>query len=132
MESLNDNLFFWTLYLLSGFVGFWCWGKMVFWVKTRGLFYHLYSAVGAVLIFTPAPVAGDLPMQLAPGVIVLVFNVISHGVAGFDGYISLFSASFSLALFTVMIAVLAGLAPSKAVSSQSEKRKEPVMADSLR
>lgn len=132
MESLNDNLFFWGLYLLAGLVGYWCWGKMAFWVKNRGFFYHLYSALGAVLIFTPAPVAGDLTMQLAPGVIVLVFNVISHGVAGFDDYILLFSASSVLALSTVFISVLAGLAPPGTVSSSPSKRKEPAMADSLR
>lgn len=109
MEGLNDYLFFWGLYLLAGLIGFWCWGRMAFWVKDKGLFYHLYSAVGAILIFTPVPVAGDLPIQLAPGFIVVVFNVISLGMAGLNDYVMVFASSTIIAFTVSLLGVVFGI-----------------------
>ena len=136
MESLNDYLFFWGLYFLAGLAGFWCWGKMAFWVKTKGLFYHLYSALGAILIFTPAPVAGDLSIQLAPGFIVLMFHIISQGIAGFNDYLLLFSASAVIAFSVTLVGIFAGLAPSdegdENAKNTRKERTEPVVGNPFR
>lgn len=137
MESLSDYLLYWGLYFLAGLAGLWCWGRMAFWVKQRGLFYHLYSAIGAILIFTPVPVAGDMPIQLAPGVIVLLFSVISDGLGAVNHYALVYGASATLAFSVVFVGVLAGLTPddngdkkrekARANLSRSAKRTDPII-----
>jgi len=112
MESLNGYLTFWGLYLAFGFLGYWCWVKMAFWVESRGLFYHLYSAVGAVVIFTPVPVAVDSAFY-SPGAVVIGFAAISGSFSDV-GYLALwYGVASALAFGITLIMAIAGLLPVK-------------------
>jgi hypothetical protein len=118
MESLTDYYAFWAVYILAGLLGFWCWGKMAFWVKARGIGYHIYSAIGAIIIFTPVPVPDADTEVLSPGFIAAPFALISEGVAGLELFIPWFAVSAGIALSVTFVALLAGLAP------KSDKQKE--------
>ena len=111
MESLTDYYAFWAVYILAGLLGFWCWGKMAFWVKERGAAYHIYSAVGAVIIFTPVPVPDASIEVLSPGFIAVPFALISDGLAGLEQFVPWFSVAAGIALIVTLAGLIAGLAP---------------------
>ena len=111
MESLTDYYAFWAIYILAGLLAFWCWGKMAFWVKQRGVAYHIYSAVGAIIIFTPVPVPDASVEVLSPGFIAVPFALISDGLAGINQFIPWFSAAAGIALIVTLVGLIAGLAP---------------------
>ena len=89
-----------------------------------------------ILIFTPAPVAGDLSIQLAPGFIVLMFHIISQGITGFNDYLLLFSASAVIAFSVTLMGIFAGLAPSdegdENAKNTRKERTEPVVGNPFR
>ena len=127
MESVSDYYLFWGIYLIAALVGFWCWGKMAFWVSQQGVLYHLYSALGAVLIFTPVAVP-EASGALAPGFIAVAFSLISLGVgAGLSSlaeFAPWYGAASVLALVATAIGFIAGLTPTLAEeNSQSTSRQ---------
>ena len=135
MESLSTYMSFWLIYLASGLLGYWCWGRMFSWMKRRGLAYHLVSAAGAVLIFTPVPVAPESPAFLAPGFVVVGFGLLSGELASM-GYLGLwFGASAVMAFGITFIMSLAGLlpvgdwSPASANATEPAPRKAPVRRD---
>jgi len=118
MESVSDYYLFWGIYLVAAVAGFWCWGRMAFWVSQRGIFYHLYSALGAVLIFTPVAVP-DASGALAPGFIAVAFTLISQGMGSGVSALAEFALWYGvasiIALVVTTIGLVAGLTPAVAV-----------------
>ena len=124
MESLSEYTNVWALYLAAGLIGLWCWGRMAFWVKSYGLGYHLFSALGAVLIFTPVPVDMASSEYLAPGFLAAVVAFISHDQSLLSYYGIWYLITLVIALVTVMAFTAAGQLPSqKAGHRPSAARK---------
>jgi signal transduction histidine kinase len=73
MESLMfDVIMQWLLYAVSALVCFWAWDKMFFWLTQKDL-KAIVRILGAVLLFTPAPLDLDSP-HYAPAFIVILFR----------------------------------------------------------
>ena len=125
MEGIIEYKIFWAIYLTAGLVGLWCWGKIAFWVKTPGLFYHIFSAMGAILIFTPVPISIYMGQQLAPGFVVVAFTLISEGQTGIQYTYLWYGISTVLAFATVFIAFFAGWMPSQSVTKKKNTKAKP-------
>ena len=78
MEGLIfDPRIQWLAYLVSAWACFWAWNKMFFWIKQKDI-KAIFRILGAVLLFTPAPLdvahielaAGNY----APAFIVIIFR----------------------------------------------------------
>ncbi len=111
MESIMEYTNVWAVYLAAGLIGLWCWGRMAFWVKHYGVIYHLYSALGAVLIFTPVPVTMDSAAYLAPGFLAVAVALLSHDQTLLNYYGIWYLITLVLALITVAGCSAAGLMP---------------------
>jgi hypothetical protein len=73
MESLMFNEWAqWLVYGISALICFWAWEKMFFWIKQKDL-KAIVRILGAVLLFTPAPIAVD-STHYAPAFIVIIFR----------------------------------------------------------
>ena len=73
MESLMFNEWSqWLVYGISALICFWAWEKMFFWIKQKDL-KAIVRILGAVLLFTPAPIAVD-SAHYAPAFIVIIFR----------------------------------------------------------
>ena len=83
MESLMfTGLTQWVVYGLSALACFWAWDKMFFWIKQKDV-KAFVRILGAVLLFTPAPLdpmqavsglfTGDVS-NYAPAFIVIIFR----------------------------------------------------------
>jgi hypothetical protein len=73
MESLMfDNMIQWLAYGASALACFWAWEKMFFWVVQKDL-KAIVRILGAVLLFTPAPLAVE-SSNYAPAFIVILFR----------------------------------------------------------
>ncbi len=116
MESLNEYTNVLAVYLAAGLIGLWCWGRMAFWVKNYGLAYHLFSALGAVLIFTPVPVEMASSDYLAPGFLAVAVAFISQDQGLLSYYGVWYLITFVIALVTVMAFTAAGQLPSQKLS----------------
>jgi hypothetical protein len=78
MESLMfDPRAQWVVYSISALLCFWAWNKMFFWIKHKDL-KSIFSILGAVLLFTPAPfdiTQTDLEAgNYAPAFVVILFR----------------------------------------------------------
>ena len=67
----------WRLYFVSALVCLWAWDKMFFWIKQKDV-KTLFRILGAVLLFTPAPIV-PAPVELAfdnfaPAFVVIIFR----------------------------------------------------------
>lgn len=82
MESLMfTGLFQWALYGISALACFWAWDKMFFWIQQKDM-KALVRILGAVLLFTPAPLD---PLQAESGI--------------FTGEVSNYAPAFIVILF---------------------------------
>ena len=73
MESLMfDGVMQWLAYAVSALACFWAWEKLFFWVEQKD-FKAIVRILGAVLLFTPAPLAVD-STNYAPAFIVILFR----------------------------------------------------------
>jgi signal transduction histidine kinase len=73
MESLMfDYITQWLLYAACALACFWAWEKMFFWVVQKDL-KAIVRILGAVLLFTPAPLAVE-SSNYAPAFIVILFR----------------------------------------------------------
>lgn len=79
MEGIIQFLPFWAVYLVCALVGYWCWNRMFFWLDADSDVRRFLRMIGAVLLFTPAPIAQD-SNYFAPVLVVLPFTAISEGV----------------------------------------------------
>jgi len=73
MESLMfDNFIQWLAYAASALACFWAWEKMFFWVVQKDM-KAIIRILGAVLLFTPAPLSIE-SSDYAPAFIVILFR----------------------------------------------------------
>ncbi|MDF1764214.1 MAG: hypothetical protein P1U57_12470 [Oleibacter sp.] len=126
MESLVNYPLMWTAYFLAGIVAFWCWGQMAVKSVNKGLRYHIYSAVGAVIIFTPVPFSSAMPHILAPGFIAFPFTLLSGDVAMVGTQVGWYLLAAFLALIPIATATYLGrFNRSIKHSTQADKAKQP-------
>jgi len=123
MESVADYYLYWAVYLLAAVAGFWCWGRIPFWVRNRGVAYHIYSAVGAVIIFTPLPVVSGAGQTLSPGFVALPFTLISEGIDGVTPFAVWYLTAAGLAAFATLVGFVAGLAPEHNEDGRNAQEK---------
>jgi hypothetical protein len=82
MESLMFNgLAQWAVYAISALICYWAWDKMFFWIAQKDL-KAFVRILGAVLLFTPAPLD---PIQAEMGL--------------FNGEVSNYAPAFLVILF---------------------------------
>jgi signal transduction histidine kinase len=73
MESLMfDGLMQWLAYIASALICFWAWEKMFFWLVQKDI-KAIVRILGAVLLFTPAPLTVE-SLNFAPAFIVILFR----------------------------------------------------------
>jgi hypothetical protein len=73
MESLMfDNIIQWLVYTVSALACFWAWEKMFFWVVQKDM-KAIIRILGAVLLFTPAPLTAE-SSDYAPAFIIILFR----------------------------------------------------------
>lgn len=73
MESLMfDVLTQWLVYAVAALACFWAWDKMFFWIQQKDM-KAIVRILGAVLLFTPAPLEVD-GGDFAPAFIVILFR----------------------------------------------------------
>jgi hypothetical protein len=123
MESVASYYTYWAVYMAAALIGYWCWGRMAFWVAERGVVYHLYSAVGAVLIFTPLPVTGQ-EQTLAPGFVAIAFTFISEGFSGVYEFAVWYLASTVLAGIALIVGLIL-IKPEAKAKASVVKREQP-------
>ncbi len=68
----------WLVYAVAALACFWAWDKMFFWISQKDL-KAIIRILGAVLLFTPAPLEGDMALEgglagYAPAFIVIIFR----------------------------------------------------------
>jgi hypothetical protein len=73
MESLMfDGFTQWLAYVVSALICFWAWEKMFFWLSHKDI-KAMVRILGAVLLFTPAPLTVE-SSNFAPAFIVILFR----------------------------------------------------------
>jgi len=76
MDGIVEFLGFWMLYLAFAALGFWCWRRLFFWLKPGTDIRRFCHMLGAVLLFTPAPIeAGSV--YFAPAMVVFPFTLLT-------------------------------------------------------
>ncbi|MCT7359820.1 hypothetical protein [Thalassolituus pacificus] len=100
MEGIIQFLPFWAAYLVSALVGYWCWNRMFFWLAQDSDVRRFLRMIGAVLLFTPAPIAQD-SNYFAPVLVVLPFTAINEGINA-----ALYAVSWLLAALCLGVLVL--------------------------
>ena len=80
MEGLIAYAPFWLGYLTFAAAGYWCWEQMFFWLRRDGDMRRFLHMLGAVLLFTPAPIAEN-SAYFAPAFVVLPFVAMSESMA---------------------------------------------------
>jgi len=79
MEGLIAYSPFWLAYAVFAAIGYWCWEGLFFWLSRDSDIRRFLHMLGAVLIFTPAPVAAGSP-YFAPAFIVLPFTALTSSM----------------------------------------------------
>lgn len=67
-----DNIVQWLVYAAAALACFWAWDKMFFWLVQKDL-KAIVRILGAVLLFTPAPLTVE-SSNFAPAFIVILFR----------------------------------------------------------
>lgn len=74
-----DGFTQWLLYGVSALACFWAWDKMFFWIQQKDM-KAMIRILGAVLLFTPAPLDMDSlnvgPANYAPAFIIILFRTL--------------------------------------------------------
>lgn len=94
MESLMfDGLTQWLVYALSALACFWAWDRMFFWIRQKDA-KAFVRILGAVLLFTPAPMDADATNH-APAFIVILFRTfLENNAPIFDALIYMLGGLF--------------------------------------
>lgn len=79
MEGIAEFSGFWLLYLVFACVGFWCWNRLFFWLKPGSDLRRFFHMLGAVLVFTPAPIAAE-SVYFAPAMVVFPFTLLTSSL----------------------------------------------------
>lgn len=80
MEGLISYFPFWAGYCLAAFAGLWCWDNLFFWLPRHSDLRRFFHMLGAVLLFTPAPIAQDSG-YFAPAFVVIPFTTLGSSFA---------------------------------------------------
>lgn len=84
----------WIVYVISALACFWAWEKMFFWVVQKDL-KAIVRILGAVLLFTPTPLAVDTS-DYAPAFIVIIFRMfLENNAPIFDAVIYMLAGLFA-------------------------------------
>lgn len=78
MEGIIEYLGFWLAYLIFALVAYWCWSQMFFWLRKGSDIRQLMNLLGAVLIFSPAPIEQG-SSYFAPAFVIVPFVAIGEG-----------------------------------------------------
>ena len=76
MEGLIEYWPFWAVYFIFALSGYWCWQQMFFWLPRGSEWRRFLRVPGAVILFTPAPVAAG-SSYFAPAVFVVLLDLMS-------------------------------------------------------
>lgn len=76
MEGLIQYWPYWAMYLVFAVIGLWCWKQLFFWLLPDSEWRSFWTIPGAVLLFTPAPLALD-SSYFAPAVFVVILDALS-------------------------------------------------------
>ncbi|MFC3679844.1 hypothetical protein [Bacterioplanoides pacificum] len=101
MEGISQYAIFWLMYLVCAAVGYWCWQRLFFWMKPGSDVRRFFYMLGAVLLFTPAPIEPD-SMYFAPAMIVYPFTLLTTTAEA-----AMYAANWFLAGLVVGAIVLA-------------------------
>ncbi|WP_430462592.1 hypothetical protein ACQUQU_07345 [Thalassolituus sp. LLYu03] len=80
MEGLMEYLPAWAGYLVFALIGYRCWRYLFFWLREDSDVRRFFHTLGAVLLFTPAPVAAGSSF-FAPAFVVFPFTLLGSGLA---------------------------------------------------
>lgn len=97
-----DGLTQWLVYAVSALACFWAWDKMFFWVRQKDI-KALVRILGAVLLFTPAPMDVEASSH-APAFIVILFRTfLENNASIYDALIYMLTGLFAgLILMSVL------------------------------
>lgn len=95
MESLMfDDILQWLVYAVSALACFWAWDKMFFWIEQKD-FKAIVRILGAVLLFTPAPLVVE-SSNYAPAFIIIIFRLfLENGAPILDAVIYMLAGLFA-------------------------------------
>jgi len=79
MDGLFQFAGFWLLYLAFATLAFWCWRRMFFWLERGSDVRRFFHMIGAVLLYTPAPITPESEF-FAPVFVVLPFTALTSSV----------------------------------------------------
>ena len=80
MQGISEFLTFWLLYLGFATLAFWCWRRMFFWLEADSELRRFFHMLGAVLLYTPAPIEAGSE-YFAPAFVVFPFTALTTGLA---------------------------------------------------
>lgn len=123
MQGMLNYSDAWLIYIAAGLMGWWCWYRLFFWLKPVPFLLHLALAVGAVLLFTPAPISVQ-STQYAPASIITAFAILakdyqSIGYVYFYWILSGFVVTVLLMLVYLLLYVFKKKAPKEAGEQES-------------
>lgn len=79
MEGIVEFSGFWLLYLVFACLGLWCWRCLFFWLKPDSDLRRFFHMLGAVLVFTPAPISAG-SVYFAPAMVVFPFTLLTSSL----------------------------------------------------
>lgn len=103
MESLLSYSDAWLIYAIASLMGWWCWCGLFFWLSFFPFARHLFMALGAVLVFTPAPISAGSTLY-APAFVVTSFSFLSEGLSAIS-YTYFYWISSSLIVISALILI---------------------------
>lgn len=102
MESMIAYWPFWALYFAFALAGWWCWNQLFFFLAKTPALQRLIIILGAVMLFTPAPVP-HLNDHLAPAVFVVILRAMSGENLLHEMVITWFSLGVAAGLLVFLI-----------------------------
>ncbi|MAS24988.1 MAG: hypothetical protein CMI08_07730 [Oceanospirillaceae bacterium] len=101
MEGIIALAPFWLIYAVFAAVGYWCWQGLFFWLERDSDLRRFFHMLGAVLLFTPAPISAG-SSYFAPAFLVFPFTALSSSVQD-----AMYSLSWFLGGLCIGLMVLA-------------------------
>lgn len=122
MEGLLSYSDAWLVYAIASLMGWWCWCGLFFWLSFLPFVRHLVMAIGAVLVFTPAPISAGSTLY-APAFVVTSFSFLSEGVSAIS-YTYFYWISSSLIAISALIVIYLLVFLFKALRPSPKDAKE--------
>lgn len=121
MESIMAYWPYWALYLVFAFAGWWCWNQLFFFLGKAPALQRLIKILGAVLLFTPAPIAHSSG-HFAPAVFVVLLGAMSGEDVLHGAVITWFGAGLMAGLFAFLLLTL--LLPAANVQKKTKTKAQ--------